>query len=48
MNLKTAKKLRRQAERMAVQTVLAAEQKGLYLTYGNRTNRKIYHDLKMG
>jgi hypothetical protein len=48
LNLKTAKKLRRQSEQLALHTVLAAEENGLVLRHGKRTARKIYRDLKKG
>ena len=48
MNQKTAKKMRRQAERLALHTVLSAEQNGLVLKHGKRTKRTIYLDLKKG
>jgi hypothetical protein len=45
MNQKKAKRLRRQADRLALQTALAAEEKGMALRYDNTRNR-IYNDLK--
>jgi hypothetical protein len=46
MNQKTAKKLRRLSEKIALQTHLAAEQKGLVLKHGKHTHRVIYQDFK--
>lgn len=48
MNSKTAKKLRKKALKLALHTVLAADAKGLTLTYGKQTAKKIYTDLKKG
>ena len=48
MNVKTAKKLRRYSEKLALHTVLAAEQNGLVTRHGKRTAREIYLDLKRG
>ena len=47
MNGKKAKQLRRQSERLAVQTALAADQKGLELKFKDTTKR-IQKDLKRG
>ena len=47
MNGKTAKKLRRKAEKLALQTSLAANEKGLTLRYPN-TVKRIANDLKNG
>jgi hypothetical protein len=48
MNQKTAKKLRRRAEKLAMLTHLSASEQGLILKHGPQTTRIIYRDLKKG
>jgi hypothetical protein len=48
MNLKIAKKLRREAQKLALRVHLAAEQQGKALIHGNQTPKVIYKDLKRG
>jgi hypothetical protein len=48
MNLKTAKKLRRKSEKLALLTHLSASEQGLILKHGPQTTRIIYKDLKKG